>query len=143
LLRAFVFQSWLGKPQFALEGVIHTYTASDDTAMLDSWTRVKHVPKERVIAVFEGSWKHRIRWRKPLESVRFLFIYFFCYIIGYLHSFYLVILHKRKTSLTPLSSLGLEDAHRPHYTACHSQVRSTAFQAGCQRESEAVGTRDE
>ncbi|KIJ29302.1 hypothetical protein M422DRAFT_188714 [Sphaerobolus stellatus SS14] len=59
-------ESWLGKAQFALEGVIYTY--DEDETIHEEWTKVKHVPKDRVVAEFEGSWKHRIRWRKPLES---------------------------------------------------------------------------
>ncbi|KZV82085.1 hypothetical protein EXIGLDRAFT_657539 [Exidia glandulosa HHB12029] len=90
-------ESWLGKPQFLVEGVIHTYedddftsfastSISDDSASVKSgqskgskirkpdidkevkehsdWTKVKHVPKERIVAQFEGTWKKSLRWRK-------------------------------------------------------------------------------
>ncbi|KAF8516790.1 hypothetical protein JB92DRAFT_2715022 [Gautieria morchelliformis] len=59
-------ESWLGKAQFALEGVVHTYK-TNETAH-EAWTRVKHVPKDRVVAQIEGSWKHRIRWRRMGET---------------------------------------------------------------------------
>lgn len=63
-----LLQSWLGKPQFALEGVVHTYMENENGH--EAWTRVKHVPKDRVVAQIEGSWKHRIRWRRTGETVR-------------------------------------------------------------------------
>src|ERR1700722_319858 len=28
------------------------------------WTKVEHVPKSRIVAVFDGSWRQRIRWRR-------------------------------------------------------------------------------
>ena len=55
-------QSWLGKPQFAVEGVIHTYTPGSTEH--DEWTRVKHVPKECALAYLDGAWRHKVRWRR-------------------------------------------------------------------------------
>ena len=55
-------ESWLGKAQFALEGVIHTYDPTE--SVHEEWTRVKHVPRDRVLAVFDGSWRGRIRWKR-------------------------------------------------------------------------------
>ncbi|KAH9913754.1 hypothetical protein B0H21DRAFT_376695 [Amylocystis lapponica] len=55
-------ESWLGKAHFLLEGVIHSYEP-DETQHLE-WTRVKHVPRSRVLATLDGSWKHRIRWKR-------------------------------------------------------------------------------
>ncbi|TBU31406.1 hypothetical protein BD311DRAFT_786485 [Dichomitus squalens] len=55
-------ESWLGKAHFALEGVIHTYDPEE--SVHEEWTRVKHVPKERVLAVFDGSWRGRVRWKR-------------------------------------------------------------------------------
>lgn len=55
-------QSWLGKAHFLLEGVIHTYNEGETEH--EAWTKVKQVPQSRVVAVFDGSWKHKIRWRK-------------------------------------------------------------------------------
>ncbi|KAI0777210.1 hypothetical protein BD413DRAFT_172325 [Trametes elegans] len=55
-------QSWLGKAQFQCEGVIHTYDPAE--SVHEEWTRVKHVPQERVLAVFDGSWRSRIRWKR-------------------------------------------------------------------------------
>jgi len=59
-------ESWLGKPQFAVEGVIHTYRLGETGH--EAWTRVKHVPKDRVVAQLEGSWRQRMKWRRPGES---------------------------------------------------------------------------
>ncbi|CCM01209.1 uncharacterized protein FIBRA_03257 [Fibroporia radiculosa] len=55
-------ESWLGKAQFLVEGVIHTYDP-DETQYKD-WTRVKHVPRSCILATFDGSWKHKIRWKR-------------------------------------------------------------------------------
>ncbi|OCH91257.1 hypothetical protein OBBRIDRAFT_887067 [Obba rivulosa] len=55
-------ESWLGRAQFLVEGVIHTYDPSG--TLHNEWTRVKHVPRHRVRAVFDGSWRGSIRWRR-------------------------------------------------------------------------------
>lgn len=59
-------ESWLGKPHYALEGVIHTYTEGESE--VEEWTKVKHVPQTRVVAVFEGSWRGVIRWRRASSA---------------------------------------------------------------------------
>jgi len=61
-------ESWLGKAHFLLEGVIHTYMEGETDH--EVWTKVKHVPQSRVVAEFDGSWKHRIRWRRVNTSPR-------------------------------------------------------------------------
>ncbi|KAI0075964.1 hypothetical protein K474DRAFT_1663609 [Panus rudis PR-1116 ss-1] len=58
-------ESWLGKAHFLCEGVIHTYTPGSSEHQ--EWTKVKHVPRSRVLAQFDGSWKHVIRWKRPSE----------------------------------------------------------------------------
>ncbi|KAI1798004.1 hypothetical protein LXA43DRAFT_1056258 [Ganoderma leucocontextum] len=55
-------ESWLGRAQFALEGVIHAYDPEE--SVHEEWTRVKHVPRDRVLAVFDGSWRGRVRWKR-------------------------------------------------------------------------------
>lgn len=55
-------ESWLGKAHFLVEGVIHTYVPGRTEHQ--EWTRVKHVPQDRVLATLDGSWKHRIRWKR-------------------------------------------------------------------------------
>ncbi|KAJ3935754.1 MAG: hypothetical protein NXY57DRAFT_957850 [Lentinula lateritia] len=55
-------QSWLGKPHFLLEGVIHTVFEGD--TQHEEWTKVKHVPHSRVAAVLDGSWRGVIRWKR-------------------------------------------------------------------------------
>ncbi|KAJ3565237.1 hypothetical protein NP233_g7764 [Leucocoprinus birnbaumii] len=55
-------ESWLGKAHFLVEGVIHTVHEGDTEH--EEWTKVKHVPSDRVVAVFDGSWRGHIRWRR-------------------------------------------------------------------------------
>ncbi|KIL62262.1 hypothetical protein M378DRAFT_81443 [Amanita muscaria Koide BX008] len=55
-------ESWLGRPHFLLEGVIHTVFDGDSSH--EEWTKVKHVPTPRVVAVFDGSWRGKIRWSR-------------------------------------------------------------------------------
>jgi len=54
-------ESWIGKAMFALEGIIHTYEEGETEH--EEWTKPKHVPADRIIAQFDGSWKGRIRYR--------------------------------------------------------------------------------
>ncbi|KAJ3866359.1 hypothetical protein EV359DRAFT_36875 [Lentinula novae-zelandiae] len=58
-------QSWLGKPHFLLEGVIHTVFEGD--TQHEEWTKVKHVPHSRVAAVLDGSWRGVIRWKRVAD----------------------------------------------------------------------------
>ncbi|OJT03455.1 Oxysterol-binding protein-like protein 1 [Trametes pubescens] len=55
-------ESWLGRAQFLCEGIIHTYDPKE--TVHEEWTRIKHVPRERVLAVFDGSWRDRVRWKR-------------------------------------------------------------------------------
>ncbi|KAJ7016568.1 hypothetical protein C8F04DRAFT_1105101 [Mycena alexandri] len=55
-------ESWLGRAHFLMEGVIHTVVEGE--TQHNEWTKVKHVPQARVVAVFDGSWRNRIRWRR-------------------------------------------------------------------------------
>ena len=59
-------QSWLGKAQFAVEGVIHTYKEGDSS--VNDWVKVKHVPRSCIVAYFDGSWRGQIRWRRPTDK---------------------------------------------------------------------------
>ena len=45
-----------------MEGVIHT--VHEGEADHEEWTKVKHVPQNRVVAIFDGSWKGHVRWRQ-------------------------------------------------------------------------------
>ncbi|KAL1705975.1 hypothetical protein EV121DRAFT_279244 [Schizophyllum commune] len=56
-------ESWLGKAHFLVEGVIHTVHDGDEP-----WTKVKAVPHNRVVAIFDGSWRGKIRWRRSDNS---------------------------------------------------------------------------
>ncbi|CAL1708602.1 unnamed protein product [Somion occarium] len=58
-------ESWLGRAHFLCEGVIHTYTPGSREH--EEWTKVKHVPRSRIVAVFDGSWKHLIRWKRAID----------------------------------------------------------------------------
>jgi oxysterol-binding protein-related protein 9/10/11 len=53
-------QSWLGKPHFAVEGVVHRYNPSSHEH--EEWTKAKHVPPARAVAYFEGCWRNVVRW---------------------------------------------------------------------------------
>ncbi|KAH7924369.1 hypothetical protein BV22DRAFT_1035182 [Leucogyrophana mollusca] len=55
-------ESWLGRAHYLVEGVIHTYDARETEH--EEWTKVKHVPQSRVLAVFDGCWRNHIRWRR-------------------------------------------------------------------------------
>lgn len=59
-------ESWLGRAHFLVEGVIHTYDESSTEH--EEWTKVKHVPTARVVAVFDGCWRNHIRWRRTAAS---------------------------------------------------------------------------
>ncbi|PPR03583.1 hypothetical protein CVT24_007586 [Panaeolus cyanescens] len=56
-------ESWLGRAHYLLEGVIHTVFDSDEDGCAE-WTKVKHVPQNRVVAVFDGTWRGLIRWKR-------------------------------------------------------------------------------
>lgn len=30
----------------------------------EEWTKIKHVPQSRIVAVFDGTWRGQIRWRR-------------------------------------------------------------------------------
>lgn len=55
-------ESWIGKANFALDAVVHTYDL-DNLEEVEAWTKVKHIPKERVVATFTGSWRHMIKYK--------------------------------------------------------------------------------
>lgn len=59
-------ESWLGRAHFLVEGVIHTYNEGSTEHV--EWTKVKHVPTARVVAVFDGCWRNHIRWRRTAAS---------------------------------------------------------------------------
>ncbi|KAJ7794643.1 hypothetical protein B0H14DRAFT_2922613 [Mycena olivaceomarginata] len=55
-------ESWLGRAHYLCEGVVHTIVEGE--TQHNEWTKIKHVPQARVVAVFDGSWRGRIRWRR-------------------------------------------------------------------------------
>ncbi|ESK87670.1 oxysterol binding protein [Moniliophthora roreri MCA 2997] len=55
-------ESWLGRPHFLVEGVIHTVSEGD--TQHEEWTKVKHVPPSRVVAVLDGTWRGEVRWKR-------------------------------------------------------------------------------
>lgn len=59
-------ESWLGRAHFLCEGVVHEYDPEETTH--EEWTRVKHVPRSRVVATFEGSYRHLIKWKRVDED---------------------------------------------------------------------------
>jgi len=59
-------ESWLGKPHYLIEGVVHRYNPSEHEH--EEWTKVKHVPAARVVAYFEGCWRNLVRWRPASDG---------------------------------------------------------------------------
>ncbi|EGN92497.1 hypothetical protein SERLA73DRAFT_190976 [Serpula lacrymans var. lacrymans S7.3] len=59
-------ESWLGRAHFLIEGVIHTY--DENETLHEGWTKAKHVPQSRILAVFDGCWRNRVRWRRTATS---------------------------------------------------------------------------
>jgi hypothetical protein len=57
----------LGKPKFALEGIVFQYDPSkaDEVA----WSKIKSVPSDRILGNYEGSWRKQIKWRRKGEKV--------------------------------------------------------------------------
>lgn len=79
LTPAQAIQSWITRPRFLVEGVVYESStneaASDPEAdQIDGsdrrYTKVKQVPKDRVVGTFEGNWRGEIKWTKKGESVR-------------------------------------------------------------------------
>lgn len=60
-------QSWLGKPKFAIEGVIIAY--DPDKPEEAEWNKIKNIPSERILATLEGSWRKQIKYRRKGEKV--------------------------------------------------------------------------
>lgn len=61
-------ESWYGRPQFLLEGCVHTYDPDSPKKEWEGWTKVKHVPAKAVVATFEGSWRKKVEWRAAGEK---------------------------------------------------------------------------
>ncbi|BEI91296.1 uncharacterized protein CcaverHIS019_0401160 [Cutaneotrichosporon cavernicola] len=59
-------ESWIGRPRFALEGVIYRYDEGDVNA--ESWTKVKQVPSDKVVGHIEGNWMKTIKYRRKGEK---------------------------------------------------------------------------
>ncbi|KAB5591213.1 oxysterol-binding protein (Orp8) [Ceratobasidium theobromae] len=60
-------ESWIGKAQFLVEGVVHTYDPTDPDECA-SWNKVKHVPQSRIVATFDGTWRGVVRWKRAGEA---------------------------------------------------------------------------
>lgn len=58
-------ESWLGKPRFALEGVIYRSTEEEG----EEYKKVKSVPSDKVVAHIEGNWMRQIKYRMKGEKV--------------------------------------------------------------------------
>ncbi|KAF8325785.1 uncharacterized protein EI90DRAFT_2931268 [Cantharellus anzutake] len=61
-------ESWIGKAQYLLAGVIHEYDPLDIDHL--EWVRPKHVPAEKILATLEGCWKKRIYWKRTGDSTK-------------------------------------------------------------------------
>lgn len=51
-----------------MEGVIHEYDPHDPEHQ--EWTKVKHVPKDLLLATFDGCWHKRVYWKRVTDPVR-------------------------------------------------------------------------
>ncbi|BGP27161.1 oxysterol-binding protein [Rhodotorula toruloides] len=76
-------ESWITRPRFLLEGVVYesfvNEAASDPSAMVDDgsdkrFSRIKQVPKDRIVGTLEGNWRGEIRWKKVGESSSFTLV---------------------------------------------------------------------
>lgn len=59
-------ESWLGKPRFALEGVIYRSTEEEG----EEYKKIKSVPSDKIVAHLEGNWMRQIKYRMKGEKVR-------------------------------------------------------------------------
>jgi len=57
------------KPQFLLEGCIHTYDPDSPSKEWEAWTKVRQVPVKSIVATFEGNWRKKVEWKKAGSSV--------------------------------------------------------------------------
>ncbi|KIY61090.1 hypothetical protein CYLTODRAFT_427684 [Cylindrobasidium torrendii FP15055 ss-10] len=56
-------ESWLGRARYRLEGVIHLVHESEAEAAAE-WVNIKDIPKNLIVAEFDGSWRGHVRWRR-------------------------------------------------------------------------------
>ncbi|GAA5944054.1 uncharacterized protein JCM15063_004302 [Sporobolomyces koalae] len=71
-------ESWLSKPRFAVSGVIYKSVPNEaegekdffelETTTDKRFSKVKQVPKDDLVAEFEGNWRGEIKWRKAGDS---------------------------------------------------------------------------
>jgi hypothetical protein len=45
------------------------HTVDPDSRTHESWTKVKHVPADKIIARLSGSWRSEIRYKKEGDEV--------------------------------------------------------------------------
>lgn len=57
------------KPRFLLEGVIYEYTEGDES---EEYTKIKHVPADKIVATLDGCWRGEIRWKRAKDTVRLI-----------------------------------------------------------------------
>lgn len=51
-----------------MEGCVHTI--DPEKSGHEAWTKVKHVPPERIIARLQGCWRNELRYKREEDSVR-------------------------------------------------------------------------
>ncbi|GAA5995419.1 uncharacterized protein JCM10292_005159 [Rhodotorula paludigena] len=70
-------ESWITRPRFLVEGVVYDSFAgeADPSGAFEAgaadekrFSRIRQVPKDRVVGTFEGNWRGEIKWRKAGES---------------------------------------------------------------------------
>lgn len=57
------------KPKYLVEGIIYEYEDEDE---IEDHVKAKHVPKESIVATFEGNWRGEVIWKKVGDKVRLL-----------------------------------------------------------------------
>lgn len=65
-MRRFLEQSWISRAKFAVEGVVYELDSDGDD---DSYTRVKQVPADQIVATLTGSWRGEVRYKLAGEDV--------------------------------------------------------------------------
>lgn len=64
VILSYLEESWIGKAQNRLLGVIFTYDPEDDNI-----TRIKDVPEKDILARLEGCWQDQILFTRPNSKV--------------------------------------------------------------------------
>ncbi|ORX35858.1 hypothetical protein BD324DRAFT_629290 [Kockovaella imperatae] len=59
-------ESWIGRPRFAVDGVIYRYEVDNETEL--SWTKAKQIPSDNIVAYIEGCWMKQLKYKLKGEK---------------------------------------------------------------------------